>query len=320
MEEVRPPKHELDQLNSKFNYSVLSPLPIERLSSPISPLVITPPKLSSPPGKLHLPREDKFNFQDLKLETPLTPLSIRKPPTQDYSKKPPSSFPRLKQLSPSPPPVTKAITRKLFKEEISPEMMLRVNVPTIPPSEVTRKTMFPGTMFEIWIAERGLQCDVIPRSVIDGLNGTVRWAPIKSQKTKFLECCKEILEEIDIEVLVEPQSREWKFLMTRKEIFVEEELIPPRGEREVEMEDVVQVQYSSPPQIDTVGEIIRKRKFQGIPLGVRENEKRSRYSGYGQMNRVCEYMVLQGRALPTIEEEPVSPGLPHTLCPRKRYL
>ena len=179
--------------------------------------------------------------------------------------------------------------------------------------------MFPGTMFEVWIAERGLQCDVIPRSVIDGLNGTVRWAPIKSQKSKFLECCKESLEEIDIEAFEQPETTEWKFLMIRKKRFVEEELISSRGEREMEMEDVLQVEYSSPPQIETVGEIIRKRKFQGIPPEFRENEKRLRYNGYGQMNRVCEYMTLHGRALPTIEEEPVSPGLSHTLCPRKIF-
>jgi hypothetical protein len=316
VEEVKPSTNELDPLNSNFDYSILSPLPIERLSSPSSPFNITSSKFSSPPGKLHLSREDKFDFQNLKLETLLTPTSIRKSVTDNHPKRPTSPFPQLKQLSPSPPPVTKTITGKLFKEEISPEMMLRIKVPIIPP-DTAKKGAFPGTMFEIWTAERGLQCDVIPRSVIDGLNGSVRWAPIKSQKGKFLKECQESLEEVKIEEFMGSQTVEWKFVM-RKSKDPEEEFISVREEVESEMEEVLQVEYSSPPQIDTVGEIIRKRKFQDIPRGVRENEKRLRYSGYGQMNRVCEYMVLHGRPLPTIEEEPVSPGILHAPLPRKR--
>lgn len=317
MEEVKPSKNELDPLNSNFDYSILSPLPIERLSSPISPFSITSSKLSSAPGKLHIPREDKFDFHNLKLETPLTPTSIRKSVTPNHPKRPTSPFPQVRQLSPSPPPVTKTITGNLFKEEISPEMMLRIKVPTIPP-ETAKKGAFPGTMFEIWTAERGLQCDVIPRSVIDGLNGSVRWAPIKSQRGKFLKECQESLEEVKIEEFMESQTVEWKFVMMLKSKDPEEEFIPVREEMESEMEEVLQVEYSSPPQFDTVGEIIRKRKFRDIPPGVREKEKRLRYSGYGQMNRVCEYMVLHGRPLPTIEEEPVSPGIPHALLPHKR--
>lgn len=189
-------------------------------------------------------------------------------------------------------------------------MMLRLKVPELPPWTPTRDP-FPKTMFEVYIASAGLQCDIIPRSQIDELNNTVKWAPIRSRKQKFVESCKEIWEVTEeSDGFWEPPSMGWEFVMTRKErVMEEEDCLPDKLELDGEMEDdVVQLEYSSPPPGDILLEVVKKRKFEGFP-GAMEEEKRVRYTTYkSPMSRVCEYMVLHGRSLATIPEEPVSPG------------
>lgn len=196
-------------------------------------------------------------------------------------------------------------------------MRFRLNVPIIPPPS-PKKYPFPRTIYEIFVAEGGLGCDVIPRSRIDHLNTAIKWVPIKSQKSKFLDTYNEHLEPQDSKMLdVETEEVRWNFIMSRKERVVEEEVLPKITEMAVEMEDMVQVEYSSPRSSgtwETIGQVVRKRKSQTTSLR-EEEEKRVKYTyggggGGGQMSRVCEYMVLHGRPLPTIQEEPISPGSP----------
>ena len=102
----------------------------------------------------------------------------------------------------------------------------------------------------------------------------------------------------------------WEFAMTRnKRVVDEEEYLPQKLEWDGEMEDdVVQLEYSSPPPGDILREVVKKRKFEGFP-GAMEEEKRVRHTTYkSPMSRVCEYMVLHGRSLATIPEESISPG------------
>jgi hypothetical protein len=103
----------------------------------------------------------------------------------------------------------------------------------------------------------------------------------------------------------------WEFIMTRnKRAMEEEELLSKKSEWDGEMEDdvVVQLEYSSPPPGDILREVVKKRKFEGFPRAM--EEKRVRHTTYKTpMSRVCEYMVLHGRSLATIPEEPVTPGI-----------
>src|SRR6202035_3536675 len=66
---------------STFDASIMSPLPIERLSSPVDGHDISPVRdmITSPSKKFTLSRENTITFSNLKLETPLTPLSMKKP-------------------------------------------------------------------------------------------------------------------------------------------------------------------------------------------------------------------------------------------------
>ena len=306
IEDVKPLK--LDS-TSTFDYSIVSPLPRERFSSPTDQYDILPSKDIISPSKISLShQQNTFTTSGLKLETPLTPISTRKP---QYPPNPPSPFPFFRSPSPPTPlpPATK-LSNKLFKEEIIPEMMLRITVPEIPPW-TPKRDPFPKNMFEVYIASGGLQCDIIPRSQIDELNNTVKWAPIRSRKHKFTESCKEIWEVTEeSDGFCDPPSMRWEFVMTRKErVMEEEELLPKKLEWDGEMEDdVVQLEYSSPPG-DILREVVKKRKFEGFP-GAMEEEKRVRYTSYkSPMSKVCEYMVLHGRSLATIPEEPVSPGI-----------
>jgi hypothetical protein len=261
----------------------LSPQCIEDLiQEPSKP---SPPKVASKESDL---------LSKLKVETPLTPDSTRKPPAnhQDQTLKAMTSLispPAAPRTPDSPDKSPSKLIRSLemqllLGENYSAASSLRLALPELPPSS-PQMNKFPLSLVGLYLAGDSFCREVIPPSEVDRLNTEMRWLPfIKTLKT--------------IESWEEEVEGDWEEFVDYTNASVPDDW-DVAGRRCVTEEEVELEHVDLPdtfagdedgPEFSMVMAEIRKRKS-GVPSVPRPQEgKRSKFS---HKSRIEEYMTSQ---------------------------
>lgn len=254
-------------------------------------------------------KETNF-ISDLKLDIPLTPNSTRKS-TVKYEQESLDNFRNLKSSfipqtpeSPGNNPVhiMNRLENELFQETYSAESSLRLPPPQLPPVS-PKQNIFPVSMFGIYIADEGLHCHEIARSVIDSINDEIKWQTFVRPSMTIDRWPEEVEGEWEDFVDYTGSTFEREMVILRRTIMEDEEVLEmwngdprlPSPDKRKEFLDVL--------------EIVRKRK--SIEGHGREAEsdiqgdrgwKRSRWS---QKNCIREFMQSRGQHFSDFTDEEV---------------
>jgi hypothetical protein len=247
----------------------------------------------------------------LKLEVPLTPVSLKK--TRPASDLEPNDLRGLgKPLIPLSPRSSASdpgikleqLEQEVFDETFTAESSLRLPVPQLP-QHVPKKSIFPPSMFGIFIAEDGLDCENIARSVLDTLNDEMKWHPFITKKMRTLDAWPEEVEG-DWEDFVDYKGSTYE-----SEIFVLRRVVKREEHELLEAWDFDAAdgrQEMINNELVDVLEAVRKRKSEEHEMGPNKygrdtNPKRSKWS---QKNRIAEFMTLRGLEVREANEDEIS--------------
>jgi hypothetical protein len=173
-DQIHPPSLPPPKFNDEISFS--SPFEWDDLSTPSSTYLnelASLEKAQSPPKVV----DTETNFlSKLKLEVPLTPVSLKKPRPASASEPPRNLKDLGKSLIPvspqssdfSPEAKLEILERDLFNETYTAESSLRLPLPQLPPY-IPKKITFPTSMFGVFIADEGLGCELIARSILESL-------------------------------------------------------------------------------------------------------------------------------------------------------
>jgi len=247
--------------------------------------------------------EESTLLRTLRIDTPLTPVSIRttqkdfeKERSHGISESLAKSLVPLSPESPSSDPyrIMNNYASKLFNETLSPETSLRLPLPTLPPLS-PRPNTFPSSMRGLYLARDGFACDAIASSEIDRINSAMDWRPLV-RKVYVFEGWEEDVEG-DWEAYVD---------YTGSSIFDDDVMtVLLRSARlddaELRAAEEVEVKMEgSGFEFREVLKIVRKRKDYGDYEGDGSDRKRSRWS---QKYRIGEFMSLHGRQMVETNDE-----------------
>jgi hypothetical protein len=311
-DEIHPPSLPAPKFNDEISFS--SPFEWDDLSDPSSTYLnelASLEKTQSPPKVV----DTETNFlSKLKLEVPLTPVSLKKPrPASDLE--PPRNLKDLGKslllVSPqsssfSPGVKLENLERKLFNEIYTAESSLRLPLPQLPPY-APKKVTFPTSMFGVFIADEGLGCELIARSILDTLNDEMKWNPFITKKMRTLDAWPEEVEgdwEDFVDYRVPGYDSEIYVLRRAARNMEEEEILEPWDFSAAETR-----RENSNDDLMDVLEAVRKRKAEHHEIslsghGIGKEPKRSKWS---QKDRVAEYMTVRGREISDFRDEEI-PG------------
>jgi hypothetical protein len=248
----------------------------------------------------------------LKLEVPLTPVSLKKTrPLSDLEQ--PNDLRDLgkpliplspRSSDPDPGIKLEQLEQEVFDETFTAESSLRLPVPKLP-QHVPNKSIFPPSMFGIFIAEDGLGCENIARSVLDTLNDEMKWHPFITKKMRTLDTWPEEVEG------------DWEDFLDYRGLTYESEIIVLRRVVKREEHELLEAwdfeaangrQQMIDDELVDVLEAVRKRKSEEHEMGPNKygrdtNPKRSKWS---QKNRIAEFMTLRGLEVPDVDEDEIS--------------
>ena len=277
----------------------LSPQDIESIAQNIE---VTPS-----PNKVTT--KESIFISDLRMEVPLTPSSTKKSTVANYEESL-QNFRNLKSsiipLSPDSPgnDPLQYLTRlgnELFQETFSAESSLRLPLPTLPPNS-PKKNTFPMSMFGIYVAEDGLHCNEIPRSVIDSLNDEMKWLPFTKTSRNIDAWCEEVEGDWEAFVDYTGTNHHGELVVLQRNVGMEDE----------ELLEIWQMDVPAPSNVHNrlefsdVLDMVRKRKSiscdgRGLEVGGTDHGwKRSKWS---QRNRMEEFMNSRGQHLDLGAEE-----------------
>ena len=282
----------------KFDEEVFlsSPFPWDHISSPdLTALETLTKPAESDPSPVKVATEKTTFLADLTIEPPLTPISARKP----HSTPPKERFPHLENsripLSPESPGIQMSnelarVEKEIFKENVTAECSLRIPLPDIPPLS-PRPSIFPASMFGIYIADEGFRCDTIARSVIDTLNDEMKWQPFVGAKRRINSWSEEV-------------EGHWESFVDYTGATFEEEFIVLKNVAVTDVDEDIDLEIHDqaatvPQDEDDFGhlcEMIRKRKPRAEePSSIGEYNEVVKRVKWSQKERVTEFMNLRGR-------------------------
>lgn len=296
-----PPVPEFDE-----EVFLSSPFPWDHLSSPDLNALETltkPTELDHSPFKV---ATEKTNFlADLTIEPPLTPISARKP----HSTLPEGRFPHLENsrmpLSPESPGIQISnelarVEKEIFKETVTAEGSLRIPLPDIPPLS-PRPSIFPASMFGIYIADEGFRCDTIARSVIDTLNDEMKWQPFIGAKRSINSWSEEV--EGNWESFVEYTSATFEEFIVLKNVAV----VDVDEDIDLDIHDPAATVPEDDDNFEHLCEMIRKRKLRAEePSSIGEYHEVVKRVKWSQKERVTEFMNLRGRTGIELNDEEIT--------------
>jgi hypothetical protein len=296
----RPPLPQPDPFNPDFSssqdlwdrLSSLSPQCIDDLlQEPSKP---SPPKVAT--------KESDF-LSSLKVETPLTPDSMRKPPPNDEEQtlkamtsliSPPAAPPTPNSPDASPPKLVRSLEMQLFGENYSAASSLRLALPELPPSS-PRLNNFPLSLVGLYLAGDSLSRAIVPPSEVDTLNKEMKWFPF----TKDLKTIHTWEEEVE---------GDWEEFVDYTNVSVADDWdVAGRAcvpEEDEQLEHIHRsddfVEDEDGPEFSMVMAEIRKRKS-GVPsFPPPQRGKRSKFS---HKSRIEEYMTSQGRSVDLSDDD-----------------
>ena len=248
-------------------------------------------------------------ISNLSMELPLTPTSTKKSTIANYEQASLQNFRNLKSsiIPPSPdsPGVdpVQYLTRlenKLFQETFSAESSLRLPLPTLPPNSPKRNT-FPMSMFGIYIAEDGLHCNEIPRSMIDSLNDEMKWLPFAKASKNIDAWCEEAEGDWESFVDYTGTNLDAELVVLQRNVRIEDDELLEIWKGDVPVSNNVHNRLEFSDVID----IVRKRKSisrdgRDLDGGTDRGWKRSKWS---QRSRMEEFMNSRGQHLDLSDEE-----------------
>lgn len=236
--------------------------------------------------------ETKFIF-NLRLDTPLTPQPLKRP-VEKYGQEFQQGFRNLKlpviPLSPETPgkdslQTISRLESMFANETFSAESSLYLPIPHIPPPS-PKESPFPMSLFGIFVAGNGLQCDEILRSALDAANDEIKWQPfIKPSRT--IDTWSEELEgDWESYVDLTSSSNDKDYILKRSIRDEKEELLEIRHQR------VTRLTVEESEGFTDVLAIVRKRKAEAIEA--KTSRERKTTSGWSQQNQIDEYMISRG--------------------------
>ena len=263
---------------------------------------------TNPSPKKVITKETTF-ISNLSMELPLTPVSTKKPTVANYEQESLQNFRNLKSSiippspeSPSNDPLQHLICleNELFQETISAESSLRLPLPTLPPNS-PKQSMFPISMFGIYIAEDGLHCNEIPRSVIDSLNDQMKWLPLAKTSRNIDAWCEEVEGDWEAFVDYTGTNLDGEMFIHQRNVRIEDE-----GLLEIYKMDAHERNVQNRPEFSDILDIVRKRKsisHDGRDLDVRGTDGGWKRLKWSQQSRMGEFMSSRGQHLDLNGEE-----------------
>jgi hypothetical protein len=268
-------------------------------------------KLDPSPPKV-VTKEINF-ISNLKMETPLTPISIGKS-TIKYKQEFRHDFPGLQssvipqsQESPgsSTSQIIDGVGNKLFQETFSAESSLRLLLPQLPSASPKQNT-FPISMFGIYIADEGLHCGGIATSIIDSSHHEVKWQPFTKPSMTINRWSEELEGEWEDFVDYTGRTVDGEILVLAREMRTEEE---EALELLINDTALVSTQDKRKEFMDVL-EIVKKRKVvyeqnQEKDVKANGNEGGFKRSRLSQNNRMGEFLQARGHSAPDLSGEEV---------------
>ena len=223
---------------------------------------------------------------------PLTPLSEKKSKLGFVEESIRNVKDSKLPLSPESPLPSTLQLDKIFMESVSAESSLRLPVPEIPASS-PKKMAFPTTIFGIFVAEEELQCNALPKSIIDSLNDEMKWQPF-TKPSKAPDAWPDEVQG-DREAFVD-----------YRQLGYDGEITVLDRNRAVHDDDDVLCHWDVPTKRDIpvedftlLMELVGKRKAH---KDIRPGPKRAKWS---QQSRVKDFMTSRGRDFEDVSDEQV---------------
>jgi hypothetical protein len=265
------------------------------------------------PSPMKVANTETTFLSTLKIETPLTPVSTRSP---QHLKNEGYAFFNTKLITPLTPssPVDLHHFDAVLDETLSAETSLRQPVPQIP-SATSRTSDFPQSMYAIFMAEDGLRCDGLARSILDATNDEMKWQPFLKPSRTIDQWPEDLEGEWECFVDYTGSNVEWDMVVLSRKCpkesdqlleiatdgFGDDGLIDDFGDNEVVEEDGTELMG--------ILDAVRKRKslVDGVCHDTRmETDSKRRKSS--QQSRIGEFMTLRGHEVNDLSDDE-TPGM-----------
>jgi hypothetical protein len=271
------------------------------------------------PSPMKVANTETNFLSTLKIETPLTPVSTRSP---QHLKNEGYVFLNTKlitPLTPSSPVVDLRCLDTVFDETLSAETSLRQPVPEIP-SATLKTSSFPQSMYAVFMAEDGLRCDGLARSVLDMANDEMKWQPFLKPSRTIDQWPEDLESEWECFVDYTGSNVEWDMVVLSRKVRIEGdqllEIATDDFGDDGPIDDLGDNEVVGEHATEFMGLLDALKKRKSLVDGVRHNtrmETDSKRRKYSQQSRIGEFMSLRGHAVNDLSDDEI----PGTMMLRK---